>query len=362
MRKIFQGCVALLMFGALAYAQGFIPIGVRRAREAEQMRLAQKLLAEKDKHERMKIRNEMVEKDVIRERDVIPNGSDKVLGDGFSVKAFVWLYQQGKGTGTTEDLNARLHAVVGLASLKASAARDPLIVALEDPHDAIQLRVLQAIDKRSIVRAGKDVVLKLRSPNAEVVAAAARCLANLGVTQGSTGPMIELMVKWYEKLLAADADDPRRAEYHHMIEVLGRSCGQLIVGVTWSPGPSIEELGKEIAKFTRWWNQQHLSGLKDPRYQSRKQALDKMRVTADESIFMSVLEAVVKEFARLQATDNFTEKQQAQQFIVVASDILSRIARLDAVLRPTSSVQEIAAAIKKWQDWAKMHMQSLAGP
>ncbi|HUW57598.1 MAG TPA: HEAT repeat domain-containing protein, partial [Planctomycetota bacterium] len=310
MRKTIPVSVLLLLVGALmAQAQGFIPEKDKQEREAEEMRLARKLLESKDSHERVKIRDEMIEKDVIR------NAGGQALGNGFSVKAFVWLYGEGKDD-RSKDLNARLHAVIGLAFIDSAAARLPLITTLEDPNDAIQLRAIQAISRRSIVRAGKDVVLKLRSPNPEVVAAAAKCLTDLGVTEGSTGTMIELMVQWYAKLLKAADDDPERVDHHRMIEVLGRACGQL-TGVKWSPGPSIEDLGAEIAKLTRWWNQQHLTGLKDPRHEVRKDALDRMSVTADRSVFMPVLEAVVKEFTRLQATGNFTEKQQAQQFIVV---------------------------------------------
>lgn len=353
MRKTILIFLTLLMFGAVVHAQGFITEKEKEQRRGEVRQLAGRLFRAKSTLERFEIRKEMIKGDVIRASD----GTRK--GDGFSVAAFVWLYRQGEG----KDLNARLHAVIGLASVKSSAARDPLVQALDDPNEAIQLRVIQAIDTKAIVRAGKAVVLKLRSPNANVVTAAAKCLADLGLaSDDATGPMIELMVQSHEKLVMANRTDPRRAGYHRTIEVLGRACGQLIAGVTWSPGPSLRDLGKEIAKFTHWWNKKHLAGLRDPRHDIRRQALDKMRITADRAAFLPVLQAVVKEFARLQATGNFTQKQQAQQFIVAASVMLSRISGKGVTLRPTSNTQEIEAAVKGWQNWWKVQMETLASP
>ena len=87
-----------------------------------------------------------------------------------------------------------------------------------------------------------------------------------------------------------------------------------------------------------------------------------MRVTADKGVFLPMLQAVVKEFARLQSTGNFTQKQQAQQFIVAASVVLSRISGKTTTLRPTSSTQEIEAAVKQWQNWWKTHVETLATP
>jgi len=352
MRKTLLLILVALAFGSQLYAQGFIPVGEQNKRKQELQELAKRLLDSKDTHERMTIRKEMIEKDVIRD------AGGNAQGNGFSVDAFVWLYREGA---KSKDLNARVNAVIGLASLTSPAARDPLIEALDDPNDAIQLRVIQAIDKSSIVRAGQLVVLKLRSSSPEVVAAAAKCLADLNVATG-VGTMIELMVQTYDKLVKAGRDDPGRSDYNRLIEVLGRACGQLVPGVTWSPGSSLEDLGKEIGKFTLWWNQNHVGKLQDPRYEVRREALNNMTVTADKNVFSPVLEAVVKEFTRLQSSESFTEKQRAQQFIVDASAILSRISGRNTTLRPTSTTQEIQAAVKEWQAWWEAQAKHLAAP
>jgi hypothetical protein len=331
----------MLAFGTSVPAQGFIPVSEQNKRKQELQVLASRLMNSKDTHERTTIRKDMIEKDVIRD----PQGN--ALGDGFSVDAFVWLYKEGL---KSNDLNARLDAVIGLASLTSAAARDPMIEALKDPNDAIQLRVIQGIDKASVVRAGNLVVEKLRSPNPEVVAAAAKCLADLNVQTG-VGTMIALMAQTYDKLLKTPPDDPGRNDDERLIEVLGRALGQLVPGVTWTPGPSIEDLGKEIAKFTQWWNQNHVGALKDARPEVRKEALSSISMTADKGVFLPVLEAVGGELAKLQASDSFAEKQRAQQFIVDAGAILARISGKNPTLRATSGTQEIQGAVKEWQAW-----------
>jgi hypothetical protein len=347
MRKTLLLILVTLAFGTSVRAQGFIPVSEQNKRKQELQALASRLLTSKDTHERWTIRKDMIEKDVIRDKDLNPGGGDKVLGDGFSVDAFVWLYREGV---KNKDLNARLDAVIGLASLASAAARDPLIEALNDPNEAIQLRVIQAIDKASVVRAGKLVIEKLSSPNSEVVAASAKCLADLNV-QGGVGTMIALMAQTYGKLVKEPLSDPARTDDERLIEVLGRACGQLVQGVTWTPGTSIEDLGKEIDKFTQWWNQNHVGALKDPHPDVRKEALSSISLTADKNVFPPVLEAVSSELTKLRSSDSFEVKKQAQQFIVDASAILSRISGKNTTLRATSSTQEIQAAVKEWQAW-----------
>ena len=352
MRKTFLLFIALMMFGTLASAQGFVPEAQKQARWKELKALAGRLLEATDTHVRVGILKEMIEKDVIRDA-----GGNELL-DGFAVPALVGLYKQGLGA---KDVNARLAAIIGLGALKSSSARDPLLQALDDPDDAIQLRVIQAVSKRSIVRAGNLVVLKLSSSNADVVAVAAKCLADLGYG-GAAGRMIELMATRYEKLKGAAADDPGRAEHHRVIEVLGRACGQLVAGLTWSPGPSVEALGKEVAKFTRWWNEKHLADLRDPRYEKRMEALSRMRTTADRSVFLPVLQAVVKEFERLQKSDSFADKQRAQEFIVAASAMLSRISGGSTTLPRDANTDKIKSAVKAWKAWWEHEMKNLATP
>jgi hypothetical protein len=352
MRKTLLLILVMLAFGTLASAQVFIPQGERTTRKQELQELASRLMKSKDTHERMTIRKDMIEKDVIRG----PQGN--ALGDGFSVDAFVWLYKEGL---KSNDLNARLDAVIGLASLTSAAARDPMIEALKDPNDAIQLRVIQGIDKASVVRAGNLVVEKLSSSNPEVVAAAAKCLADLNV-QAGVGTMIALMTRTYDQLVKEPHDDPARNDDERLIEVLGRALGQLVQGVTWTPGPSIEDLGKEIAKFTQWWNQNHAGALKDARPDVRKEALSSISMTADKSVFVPVLDAVSGELAKLQAPEGFAEKQRAQQFIVDAGVILSRISGKNPTLRTTSSTQEIQAAVKEWQAWWDVQAKQATAP
>jgi HEAT repeat protein len=345
---------AMMLLATVQQAQGYITEAEKKKRREEVAALAAQLLT-KDTHERLVIRDEMIKKDAFRD-------GDKVVQDGFAVDGFVWLYKEGL---TRKDVNARLNAVMGLASLEASAARDPLARMLEDPSDGIQLRVIQAIDRKAIVSAGKAVVQKLRSSNPEIIAAAARCLAdmNYGGSGEATGPMIELLVQWYDKLVKTPVGDPAGAECNRLIEILGRSAGQLIGGMDWAPGPTRDDLGKEIAKFAQWWNQKHLGSMRDPRYDVRRDALAGIRTTADKSCFFPVLEAVARESARLRdAQSTFTDKQQAQLFIAEASTVLSRISGNDATRLSNPTAQDIQSAMTQWSNWWDGQVKQLASP
>jgi len=351
MRKTLLFLAALLILSASVSAQtGFITERDKRARRQEIRRLAQKLLDEPDTHKRYETRKKMVEKDVFLDNQ------DRPVEYGFAVPAFKWLYAQG-----TDDLNARLHAVIGLSELNAKAqkANDPLIAALRDKNLAIQLRALQALNQRGVKSAGPAVVAMLSSANVEVVTAAAQCLANIGYGGDgeSTGPMIVLMARTYDQLSKAADDDPQRVEYQRTVEVLGRACGRLIAALNWAPGQSMKDLEKEVAKFTAWWNAKHVDKLKNRDHAVRKKALDAMRVTADTSIFGPLLDAVKANLAVMKSAAPLSEKNSAQAFVVEAGVLLSSVSGLSTRLQPTSQIAEIEAAVKLWDDWRQQHVR-----
>ena len=338
--------VLVLAFAASSFAQGFIPKAEQDARKRELSAYAQRILDAKDSRERGPLVKDMLDKDAIRDA----NG--KVVGDGFSVEAFSWLYKQGL---QTEDADARLFAVIALGSLgSSSSAQDVLIDALNsDPSDAVQLRALQSIERSGIQRAQRNVVLKLRSANVEVAAAAARCLAALGADpqNQATGPMIDLLAQTYQRLAASPSDDPSRVDYQRLIEVLGQSCAKLIPSITWAPGQGMDDIGREIAKFTAWWNAKSLAALKDPRFETRRDALSRISRTADRSAFGPVLDAASKEVDRLRAAGSFSERSLATQFVIDAGAVLDRVSGLNQALRLGSSPDDMAAAVKAWQAW-----------
>ncbi len=337
--------VLVVMLAGASFAQGFIPKADQEARKRELAGYASRLLDTKDSHDRVQIVKDMVEKDAIKD------ATGKVLGDGFAVDALSGLYKQGL---QADDVDARLHAVIALGSLNAAPARDALVEALNsDPTDAVQLRAILAIENAGYQRAGKDVLLKVRSANPEVAGAAARCLAVLGYDpqNQATGPMIELMAESFEKLRGAAEDDPGRPDLQRLIEILGQSTSKLVPTITWAPGQGMDDLGREIGKFTAWWNARFLGALRDTKFETRRDALSRLARTADRSTFGPVLDAVLKEVDRLAATENFPERPLALQFVADGSAVLSRISGLDTCLRLTSTADEMKAAVKQWQDW-----------
>ena len=335
----------VLSFASTLLAQGYMTTAQQEARKKELVGYAQKLLGTKDTHERTTLLKDMLEKDAIRD------SQGTALGDGFSVDAFVWLYDQGM---TQDDVNARLIAVIGLSSLSAAGARDPLAAAVaKDPAEAIQFRAIQGVEKLSVSRAAKDVQAKLRSPNPDIVAAAARCLVTLNYDpqNQSAGAMIEAMAQAFVKLSQAAPDDPARPDYQRLIEILGQSCSKLIPTITWSPGQTVDDLGKEVGKFTSWLNAKHLPGLKDARIENRREALSQIAQTADRSAFPAILGAVRAEVDRLRAQESFPEKPVALQIVVDGSQMLSRVSGLNNALRSTSTTDDMIVALKQWQDW-----------
>jgi HEAT repeat protein len=352
MRKVLVLTVIALLVGSMAYAQGYIPTGDKDKRKAEEKALAEKLLKSPDPTERAKLRQEMVDKDAIRDN------ADKVLGDGFSVDAFVWLYEQGL---KNQDVNARLQAVLGLASVKAATAIDPLIRTLDDPSPAIQLRTIETIRERSLSRAWNQLLPKLRSSNILVMEASAKALAALG--QGGdtvVGPMLELLTQNYDALQNAQETE-RRAEFEDAIEVLGRSAAPFL-GVQWGTASDMESLAREIAKLTSKWNEKRFADLKNPVYDKRMEALKAIGLTADKSVFFPVLEAMTKEFGNLQTAKDETEKAKAQAFLAEAGGILSKLSGKSITLRANSTTEEDQNAIKEFQAWWKEEMNRLALP
>ncbi len=345
MRKGIATLVALSL-GASVFAQGgYITNAEKEARKKELAGYAQKLLDAPDSHKRVELLKEMVDKDVFRD------GQGRAVANGFATEAFVWLYQKGL---ESDDANARLIAVIGLSSLEAPAAADALVDILNaEKTPAVQLRAIQAIEKAAVARAGKDVLAKLRSVDSEVAAASARCLAALGYDpqNQSAGLMIELMAQTYNKLMQLPADDAARPDLERLLEVLAQSCVKLVPALAWSPGQGMDDLGKEVAKFTGWWNARFLPGLKDAKFDARREALARVAHTADRAAFAVVLDAVQKEVERIRSQETFAEKQLALQFVVDGSAILSRISGLDTKLQFTSTTDEMAAAVKQWQDW-----------
>ncbi len=344
--RTFMAMVLGLAVSGAAFGQGFITKADQDARKKDLQTAAQKLLDTPDTHERIKMLADMIKK------DVIADSAGKPMGDGFAVEAFGWLYKQGlKGE---PDVDARLVAVVGLESLSSPAMRDILVEAAStDPSDAVQLRAIQAIEKRGIIRAGKDMVLKLRSANMEVATAAARCLAaiNYDPQNSTAGAMIDLMADAQSKLGQAAADDPTRADAQRFIQVLGQSCSTLVPSLSWNPGQTPEDMARELAKFTGWWNAKFLPGLKDAKIDARREALGSILRTGDRAAFPAVLDATQKEITRLAGGD-FNEKEAALQFVVDASRVLARVSsQPDTELRPSSTPDEMSAAVKKWQEW-----------
>lgn len=327
-----------------ALAQGFIPQAEQDARKRELAAYAQKVFDSKDSHDRAQLVRDMVEKDVIRD------AQGKALGDGFAVEALQLLYAQGL---QKDDVNARLLGVIGLSSLTAPAAREALVAVLKDPTEAIQLRALQAVEKSGVSRMGKDIVVKLASPSPEVAAAAARCLATLNYDpqNQASGAMVNLMARTYDKLMQTPVDDPSRQDLERLIEIVAQSCSKLVPALTWGTAQSMDDLAREIGKFTSWWNAKYLAGLKDARMDARREALSQIASTADRGAFQAVLDAVGKEVDRIKGGE-FPEKAQAIQFVVDGSVVLSRVSGLDTRMLPTATPDDMAKAVKAWQDWA----------
>ena len=250
MRKTFRcrtfGLVLVVLgLTVLVHAQTtFIPTKEKDARIEEVKQLARQLLAEPDLEKRGPLREQMVKKDVIYDDE------DRPRGDGFSVPGFKELYEKG-----SNDLNARLQAVIGLSVVKSADADPVLIEALRDKSPAIQFLALQALRKKKAKAAGKPVVRLLNSKDLNVMTAAAECLAAVGYDENgeATRVMIPLMARHLQQLRNTNVDrKERREELQRVIEVLGRACGTLIPGLDWAPGQTMQDLEREVNKFMKY--------------------------------------------------------------------------------------------------------------
>jgi len=243
--RTFLLILVLLVSASGLFAQGkFIPKRERDQRIEEIKQLGRQLLAEPDTFKRAKIRALMVKKDVIYDDE------DRPRGDGFAVPAFKELYEN-----ASEDLNARLQAVIGLATLKSPDANAPLITALRDKNAAIQLLAIQSLEVKRVKTAGKGLIRLLRSRDTNIVAAAAGCLAAIGHDENDQAAkvMVRLMTRHLQRLRnTPTTQEAKRAEHERVIEVLGRSCGTLIDGLDWAPGQTMKDLEREVNKFMKW--------------------------------------------------------------------------------------------------------------
>ncbi len=351
MRKALLVSIAFLFLTAVVDAQGTYLTDQEKQERIDEIKvLAKQLLAARkdvggpvDAKARAKIRAQMEKKDVIEK-------NNRAAGDGFSVPAFKWLYEEGL---RLNDTNARLHAIIGLESVKHATAAGELLAGLDDRDPAIQLRVLGAVRRKSIQRAWPQVMPKLMSPQRVVVAAAAQALATLGQDPDKqvSSLMIEVLSTSFDKLKSTPEDNTKeRQDLEQLVEVLGRSYAELTRS-QWPQTQKLKDVEETINKFKATRNQAYLGGLREPIPKSRLDALRKLKETPEKSVFFPVLEATVKAFQNLQAAKAAEDKAPHLTFLVEASGLLNRLSGLSADLTPASSDEDVQKAVNAWKDW-----------
>lgn len=350
-RCLWTGVLVILFAGLVAAQEGFIPDTVKREREGKLRDLADQILKTQDTHERVRMRDEMISLDTLMGKN------------GFAVPHFVKIYEASgpkEGQGGTDDVNARLQAVIGLSAIDTSESRQALIGMLNDRSDAVRVRVLKSIHDNAVIRAWEQVVPHLSDSNIEVKIWAARTLGKLqeGKEGKASQPMIGLLVKSWKELKGTDpAQADRRAELNTLIEVLGRSLEQL-TGIPWKPENETALLPKAIEPYTKWWNEKHVKNLTDPRPSGRLEALQAMMSTPDMSIASPLIEFMVQERQRwMSAAD--ADKRQHLNMLIMANDMLSQISEVDSSLSTRSTADDVAGAIKKWSDWWRDELKKM---
>ena len=348
--------VALLLLAGAAGAQddSFIPDQEKQKRIEEIKKLAQELLDARKENGRIdtiartKKRDEMVQLDAIEK-----NG--RVLGRGFSVPAFKWLYQEGL---KNKDVNARLHAIVGLEQVQHATAIDAILDGLTDPSPAIQLRVLGAVESKSIQRAWQNVLPLLESKNRVVMAAAAKALAKLDQDPDKqvSDKILAKLSEAFDKLKGtAETETEERQSLEELIEVLGRAYAGM-ARAQWPQTQKLEDIEEAINKYKASRNRAFLGGLRDPVPKERLKALSRLRETPEKSVFFPVLEAVVREFQNLQAARAADEKKTSLTFLAEAAPLLNQLSGRSEELTAESDAKTVEKAIQGWQQWYKAQL------
>lgn len=329
----------LLCLTGLAYGQAdFTTAQERKERQDLLMGKAQELLDSSDTHRRVALREEMLKNDTLKGVN------------GFAIDAFSHIYREGL---KKKDDNARLQAVIGLSSINSPQMVAALTPMLSDPNPAIRLRVLKGIHDNGIIMAWPAVLSELKDPNIEVRTCAARTLGKLGQggDQGqATRALIDLLTKTWKDLQAIPADKTeQRGDLNALIEATGTALAQL-TQLPWRPGEQTKDLEAAVSVYTSWWNRGHLGGLKDPRLNERRKALDAIEPTADRSTINPLVEFMGQEHLRWQAAED-SAKSEHLVLLVQANRILNRVSGKTVALDGRSGDAQIVAAIKAWASW-----------
>ena len=352
-RCFWTSVTVLMLAGLVSAQQSFVPEKERRDREDQLKTLADNLLKTKDTHKRVELRDEMIKGDTLKSLN------------GLSVPFFVAIYQAGlrKDQAGQDDINARLQAVVGLSALDNANAPLELTKMMNDPSQAVRLRLLKAVHDKAIIRAWEQVVPLLNDSNVEIKIWAAKTLGKL--KQGAEGkasePLIALLVKSWRELKDLEFDQTdRRSQLNTLIEVVARSLQQL-TGIDWKPPQETAQLPDSIAPYTEWWNAKFRDGLKDPRPSACRDALQAMANTADRTVAKDLVEFMAAQRQRWQAAAD-ADKTQYLNLMIMANDMLKQVSGQDVTLSTTSSAQDVDNAVKKWTAWWTEEVKKMGAP